>query len=457
MTDIHADKHPDPRLRLAVHPADRAPRARGRRLQRDPRLGRPARDPRFRAGRRHPVRRPGVVTLGEGRRAPRTRCSSSACRCSASATACRPWPRSSAARWSSSDAPRVRLRRGAITRATSRLLDDIEDHATPTAGLLDVWMSHGDRVERAAAGLHRDRRAPTARRWPAWPTRRAASTACSSTPRSRTPAGHPHPERFVHDICGCAATGPPATSSRTSIARSASRSARQGAAGLSGGVDSSVVAALLHRAIGDQLVCVFVDHGLLRSARGRPGHGDLRRAHGRQGDPRRTPSERFLARSPASADPEEKRKIIGRLFIEVFEEEAQKLEDVDWLAQGTIYPDVIESAGAQDRQGARDQVAPQRRRPARAHEAEAGRAAARAVQGRGAQASASSSACRATWSTATRSRARASACASSARCARSTPSCCAGRRIFIDELRATTSTTRSARPSPCSCRCARSA
>ena len=116
--------------------------------------------------------------------------------------------------------------------------------------------------------------------------------------------------------------------------------------GLSGGVDSSVVAALLHRAIGDQLTCVFVDHGLLRLRRGRAGHGDLRAAHGREGDPRECRASVSSRRSRAKTDPETKRKIIGRLFIEVFEEESTKIAGIEWLAQGTIYPDVIESAGA---------------------------------------------------------------------------------------------------------------
>jgi len=115
--------------------------------------------------------------------------------------------------------------------------------------------------------------------------------------------------------------------------------------GLSGGVDSSVVAALLHRAIGDQLVCVFVDHGLLRL-----GEGDqVMRTFADNLGVRvvRVDAEaRFLAALAGVTDPEAKRKIIGRLFIEVFEEEAAKLEGIGFLAQGTIYPDVIESAGA---------------------------------------------------------------------------------------------------------------
>jgi GMP synthase (glutamine-hydrolysing) len=115
--------------------------------------------------------------------------------------------------------------------------------------------------------------------------------------------------------------------------------------GLSGGVDSSVVAALLHRAVGDQLTCVFVDHGLLRLREGDQVMETFARHLGIRVI-RVDASERFFAALAGEEDPERKRKIIGRLFIEVFEEESRRLEGVRWLAQGTIYPDVIESAGA---------------------------------------------------------------------------------------------------------------
>ena len=115
--------------------------------------------------------------------------------------------------------------------------------------------------------------------------------------------------------------------------------------GLSGGVDSSVVAALLHKAIGDQLVCIFVDHGLLRL-----NEGDqvmqVFSEHMNLNVIRVNAEDIFLERLKGIDDPEEKRKIIGRTFIEVFEDEASKLDNVKWLAQGTIYPDVIESAGS---------------------------------------------------------------------------------------------------------------
>jgi len=113
---------------------------------------------------------------------------------------------------------------------------------------------------------------------------------------------------------------------------------------LSGGVDSSVVAALLHRAIGDQLVCVFVDHGLLRQSEGDQVMATFARHMGIKVI-RVDAEARFLDALAGVSDPEAKRKIIGREFIEVFDEQAQQLKDIDWLAQGTIYPDVIESAG----------------------------------------------------------------------------------------------------------------
>ncbi len=153
-------------------------------------------------------------------------------------------------------------------------------------------------------------------------------------------------ERFVHSICKCPSDWTPDSIIDDSIARIRAKVGDdQVLLGLSGGVDSSVVAALLHRAIGDQLVCVFVDHGLLRlneadqvmATFGR--HMGIRVIHVNA-------EERFLAALDGVADPEEKRKIIGRQFIEVFEEEAGRLEGIRWLAQGTIYPDVIESAGA---------------------------------------------------------------------------------------------------------------
>ena len=115
--------------------------------------------------------------------------------------------------------------------------------------------------------------------------------------------------------------------------------------GLSGGVDSSVVGALLHRAIGDQLTCVFVDHGLLRANEGDQVMQTFAEHMGVRVI-RVNAEERFLSALKGEVDPERKRKIVGRLFVEIFEEESAKLQGVKWLAQGTIYPDVIESAGS---------------------------------------------------------------------------------------------------------------
>jgi GMP synthase (glutamine-hydrolysing) len=152
--------------------------------------------------------------------------------------------------------------------------------------------------------------------------------------------------RFVREIAGCAANWATGNIIDDSLARiRAQVGTDKVLLGLSGGVDSSVLAALLHRAIGAQLTCVFVDHGLLRL-----GEGDQVMAtfaeHMGVRVIRVEAERRFLAALAGEADPETKRKIIGRMFVEVFDEEAAKLEDVRWLAQGTIYPDVIESAGS---------------------------------------------------------------------------------------------------------------
>jgi GMP synthase (glutamine-hydrolysing) len=152
--------------------------------------------------------------------------------------------------------------------------------------------------------------------------------------------------RFVREIAGCAATWATGNIIEDSVARIRAQVGKdQVLLGLSGGVDSSVLAALLHRAIGEQLTCVFVDHGLLRLAEGDQVMATFAEHMGVKVI-RVNAEERFLAALAGEADPEKKRKIIGRVFVEVFDEEAGKLKDVKWLAQGTIYPDVIESAGA---------------------------------------------------------------------------------------------------------------
>jgi GMP synthase (glutamine-hydrolysing) len=152
--------------------------------------------------------------------------------------------------------------------------------------------------------------------------------------------------RFVREICGCKGDWSMPDYVSEAVARIKDQVGRDEVIlGLSGGVDSSVAAALIHRAIGNQLTCVFVDHGLLRLNEAAQvmetfaKHMHVKVVHV-------DASARFLSALQGVADPEEKRKIIGRLFVDVFQAEARKIRNAKWLAQGTIYPDVIESAGA---------------------------------------------------------------------------------------------------------------
>ena len=153
-------------------------------------------------------------------------------------------------------------------------------------------------------------------------------------------------QRFVRDICGCEALWTPENIIEDLVARLRQQLGQDEVLlGLSGGVDSSVVAALLHRAIGPRLTCVFVDNGLLRLHEGDQVMAMFARHMGIKVI-RVDAEQRFLSQLAGVEDPEAKRKIIGRTFIEVFDEEAAKLTQVRWLAQGTIYPDVIESAAS---------------------------------------------------------------------------------------------------------------
>jgi GMP synthase (glutamine-hydrolysing) len=220
-------------------------------------------------------------------------------------------------------------------------LSDVDDDA-----LLKVWMSHGDRVAAVPPGF-------------------AITASSSNSPLAamedserhfygvqfhpevtHTPQGQRMIERFVLDICKCAGDWTPGNIVADAIAN-VREQVGEGKVllGLSGGVDSSVVAALLHEAIGDQLVCVFVDHGLLRYHEGDQVMGTFAEHLG-VNVIRVNAAERFFSALAGESDPEKKRKIIGGQFIDVFEEESAKLDGIDWLAQGTIYPDVIESAGA---------------------------------------------------------------------------------------------------------------
>jgi GMP synthase (glutamine-hydrolysing) len=156
-------------------------------------------------------------------------------------------------------------------------------------------------------------------------------------------------QRFVHDICGCQSLWTPGNIAESMVASVRQQVGRDEVMlGLSGGVDSSVVAALLHRAIGKQLTCIFVDNGLLRLNEGDQVMATFAEHMGVKVI-RVDAERRFLDALKGEVDPEKKRKIIGRVFIEVFEEEAAKVKGAKWLAQGTIYPDVIESAAARTR------------------------------------------------------------------------------------------------------------
>ena len=230
----------------------------------------------------------------------------------------------------------------------SLLLDNL-DNAVEQDGEIrhNVWMSHGDKVTQLPEGfsvIAKTESAPIA----AMADEKRRFYGIQFHPEvTHTPAGQSILNRFVHDICDCEALWTPAN-----IIEDAIKTIRQKVGedqvllGLSGGVDSSVVAALLHEAIGDQLTCVFVDNGLLRL---REGDQVMEMFGHHMGIKviRADSEDLFLERLAGVADPEVKRKIIGNTFIEVFDEEAGKMTgDIRWLAQGTIYPDVIESAGS---------------------------------------------------------------------------------------------------------------
>jgi len=232
-------------------------------------------------------------------------------------------------------------------RGHSRLLRDIEDHTTAEGyGLLDVWMSHGDRVEQLPPGFKLIASSDSAPLAGMADEERGFYGLQFHPEVTHTRQGTRILNRFVHDICGCAADWTSSNIIDDSIAMLRSQVGKDEVLlGLSGGVDSSVVAALLHRAIGDQLTCVFVDNGLLRLDEGDQVMATFAKHMGIRVI-RVDAEERFLKALHGIADPEHKRRIIGNMFVEVFEEQAAKLSNAQWLAQGTIYPDVIESAGA---------------------------------------------------------------------------------------------------------------
>jgi GMP synthase (glutamine-hydrolysing) len=211
---------------------------------------------------------------------------------------------------------------------------------------LKVWMSHGDRVERLPKGFASIGKSSSSPFAAMADVERKIYALQFHPEVTHTQHGLEIIRRFVLDICGCAPVWTAKNIVAEHIAAIRAKVGRDRVLlGLSGGVDSSVVAALLHEAIGDQLVCVFVDTGLLRLNEGDQVMSVFAKHLGANVI-RVDAEDAFLAALAGVSDPEQKRKIIGRGFVEVFDAEAEKIRDVKWLAQGTIYPDVIESAGA---------------------------------------------------------------------------------------------------------------
>lgn len=230
-------------------------------------------------------------------------------------------------------------------RAFVRVVDDcaLFDGVWTRDATEQVWMSHGDRVSRVAPGFRVVAASDGAPYAAVADDKRRFYGVQFHPEVVHTPHGAALLETFVRRVCGCR-QGWTMASFREASLEAIRQKVGTGrvVCGLSGGVDSSVVAALVHEAIGDQLTCIFVDHGLLRQDEA----AQVTRVFRDQFHINLVPvdaSDLFLSRLAGKIDPEEKRKIIGKTFIDVFEEEARKLGGVDFLAQGTLYPDVIES------------------------------------------------------------------------------------------------------------------
>ena len=232
-------------------------------------------------------------------------------------------------------------------RGHSRLLRDIQDEVnTEGHGLLDVWMSHGDKVDELPAGFKRIASTDNSPIAGMADEERGFYGLQFHPEVTHTRQGTAILRRFACDIAGCDTLWTPANIIADAIEDVRGRVGNDEVLlALSGGVDSAVTAALLHQAIGDQLTCIFVDTGLLRLNEGDQVMETFSRHMGIRVI-RVNAEQSYLDKLKGVADPEEKRKIIGREFIAIFEEEGKKLKNEKWLAQGTIYPDVIESAGA---------------------------------------------------------------------------------------------------------------
>jgi GMP synthase (glutamine-hydrolysing) len=232
-------------------------------------------------------------------------------------------------------------------RGHTRLFDGIQDFATAEGhGMLKVWMSHGDKVTALPPGFKLMASTPSCPIAGMADETRGYYAVQFHPEVTHTLQGRAMLERFVLDICAVKPDWVMRDHVGEAVAEIRAQVGNEEVIlGLSGGVDSSVAAALIHRAIGDQLTCVFVDHGLLRLNEAAAvmemfvGRLHAKVIHVDAAD-------EFLGALKGVSDPEAKRKIIGREFVEVFQREAKKLANAKWLAQGTIYPDVIESGGA---------------------------------------------------------------------------------------------------------------
>ena len=232
-------------------------------------------------------------------------------------------------------------------RGHTALFRDIQDFTTPEGhGMLKVWMSHGDKVTAMPPGfklMASTQSCPIA----GMADEARRFYAVQFHPEvTHTPQGQAILSRFAHEICGCGEDWNMPDYMEEAIERIRVQVGRDEVIlGLSGGVDSAVAAALIQRAIGAQLTCVFVDHGLLRLNEA----GQVMKTFADNLGVKVIhvdASAQFLEKLAGIVDPEEKRKVIGREFVHVFQDQAAKISNARWLAQGTIYPDVIESAGA---------------------------------------------------------------------------------------------------------------
>lgn len=227
----------------------------------------------------------------------------------------------------------------------SRLLSGIEDFCQDGHGMLKVWMSHGDKVTALPPGFKLMAATPSCPIAGMCDEARGFYAVQFHPEVTHTLKGEAMLRRFVRDIAGCQGDWQMGSYIDEAVAKIREQVGDEEVIlGLSGGVDSSVAAALIHRAIGDQLTCVFVDHGLLRL-----NEGDMvmemfaGKLHAKV--IRVDATAQFMGKLAGVTDPERKRKIIGAEFVEVFQAEAKKLTNARWLAQGTIYPDVVESGG----------------------------------------------------------------------------------------------------------------